>query len=183
MQKTCTWSLDRRDPLEKEMATHSIILAWRIPWIEGIGGLQFTGSPRSWTKLSSWTTARGQKSKIKIYAWVKGKTMLQGSSHCLVSLPSRVACNPYLLHSYLGHSNLQHLRSSLLLTDPPASLLWGPLWLPCMCVFSCLVVSTVVFNSHNRMNYSPSGPSVYGMFSGKNNGAGCHFLLQCIFLT
>ena len=34
-------SLVREDPLEKEMATHSSILAWRIPWTEEPGGLQF----------------------------------------------------------------------------------------------------------------------------------------------
>ena len=34
------------DPLEKEMATHSSILAWRIPWTEERGGLQSTGSQR-----------------------------------------------------------------------------------------------------------------------------------------
>ena len=34
-------SLDQEDPLEKEMATHSSILAWRIPWTEEPGGLQF----------------------------------------------------------------------------------------------------------------------------------------------
>ena len=34
------------DPLEKEMATHSSILAWRIPWTEEPGGLQSTGSQR-----------------------------------------------------------------------------------------------------------------------------------------
>ena len=33
-------SLGREDPLEKEMATHSKILAWRIPWTEECGGLQ-----------------------------------------------------------------------------------------------------------------------------------------------
>ena len=33
-------SLGRKDPLEKEMATHSSILAWRIPWTEKPGGLQ-----------------------------------------------------------------------------------------------------------------------------------------------
>ena len=37
-------SLGREDPLEKEMATHSSILAWRIPWTEQPGGLQSTGS-------------------------------------------------------------------------------------------------------------------------------------------
>ena len=39
-------SLGREDPLEKEMATHSSILAWRIPWMEEPGGLKFMGSQR-----------------------------------------------------------------------------------------------------------------------------------------
>ena len=39
-------SLDREDPLEKEMATHSSILAWEIPWIEEPGGLQPMESQR-----------------------------------------------------------------------------------------------------------------------------------------
>ena len=38
--------LGREDPLEKEMATHSSIFAWRIPWTEEPGGLQSTGSQR-----------------------------------------------------------------------------------------------------------------------------------------
>ena len=37
-------SLGWEDPLEKGMATHSSILAWRIPWTEEPGGLQFIGS-------------------------------------------------------------------------------------------------------------------------------------------
>ena len=36
-------TLDGEDPLEKEMATHSTILAWEIPWTEEPGGLQFMG--------------------------------------------------------------------------------------------------------------------------------------------
>ena len=39
-------SLGQEDPLEKEMATHSSILAWEIPWMEEPGGLQSTGSQR-----------------------------------------------------------------------------------------------------------------------------------------
>ena len=39
-------TLDWEDPLEKEMATHSIILAWRIPWTEEPGRLQFMGLQR-----------------------------------------------------------------------------------------------------------------------------------------
>ena len=40
------WSLGHEDPLEKEMATHSSILGWKVPWMEGPGGLQSTGSQR-----------------------------------------------------------------------------------------------------------------------------------------
>ena len=46
MQKTWVQSLSQEDPLEKEMATHSKILAWRIPWTEEPGGLQHMGSQR-----------------------------------------------------------------------------------------------------------------------------------------
>ena len=46
MQETWVQSLDREDPLEKEKATHSSILAWRIPWTEEPGGLQSMGSQR-----------------------------------------------------------------------------------------------------------------------------------------
>ena len=46
MQETWVRSLGREDPLEKEMAIHSSILAWRIPWTEKPGRLQSTGSQR-----------------------------------------------------------------------------------------------------------------------------------------
>ena len=43
MQETWVQSLGLEDPLEKGMATQSSVLAWRIPWTEESGGLQFTG--------------------------------------------------------------------------------------------------------------------------------------------
>ena len=46
MQETWIWSLGWEDPLEKEMATHSSILAWRIPWMEEPGRPQSMGSQR-----------------------------------------------------------------------------------------------------------------------------------------
>ena len=46
MQETWVRSLSWDEPLEKGMATHSSILAWRIPWTEEPGGLQSTGSQR-----------------------------------------------------------------------------------------------------------------------------------------
>ena len=45
--KTQIGSLGQEDPLEQEMATHSSILAWRIPWTEEPGGLQSTESQRA----------------------------------------------------------------------------------------------------------------------------------------
>ena len=46
VQETWVRSLGWEDPLEKEMATDSSILAWKIPWTEEPGGLQFMGSQR-----------------------------------------------------------------------------------------------------------------------------------------
>ena len=58
--ETWIWSLGREDPLEKEMATHSSILVWKIPWMEEPGELQSMGSPRvrhDWaTSLSLYAT-------------------------------------------------------------------------------------------------------------------------------
>ena len=64
-QEMWVWSLGQEDPLQKKMATHSSILAWKIPWTEKPGGLQSTGSqrvrhgwaargssqPRNWTRV------------------------------------------------------------------------------------------------------------------------------------
>ena len=47
MQETWVRSLGREDPLEKEMATHASIFAWRIPWTEEPGRLQSMGSQES----------------------------------------------------------------------------------------------------------------------------------------
>ena len=52
MQETQVQSLGREDLLEKEMATHSSILAWEIPRTEEPGGPQSMASQKSWTQLS-----------------------------------------------------------------------------------------------------------------------------------
>ena len=51
MKENWVQSLSQENPLEKGMATHSHILAWRIPWTEEPGGLQFMGL-QSWIPLS-----------------------------------------------------------------------------------------------------------------------------------
>ena len=61
MQETWVWSLDWEDPLEKEMATHSSILTWKIPWTEDPGRLQSTGSQRVGY---DWAASLRQKGKL-----------------------------------------------------------------------------------------------------------------------
>ena len=47
--ETCVQSLDWKDPLEKGLATHSSIVAWRIPWTDGPGRLQSMALQREYT--------------------------------------------------------------------------------------------------------------------------------------
>ena len=64
------WSLGREDPLEEEMANHSSILAWKIPWRQETGGLQSRGSQRfghDWTRSTA----------IKIYMLLVFPSLLQ----------------------------------------------------------------------------------------------------------
>ena len=49
IQETRVRSLGQEDPLEKEMATHSSILTWEIPWTEEPGRLQLSEAANSWT--------------------------------------------------------------------------------------------------------------------------------------
>ena len=53
VKKTQVLSLGQEDSREKEMATHSSILGWEIPWTEEPGGLQSTGSKKSQTGLGN----------------------------------------------------------------------------------------------------------------------------------
>ena len=90
MQETWVGSLGLEDPLEKEMATHSSILAWRIPWTEEPGVLQSTGLQRvghNWatshvyTKLlcliKPWERTYKKKTKRRRRNW---KTNWNGST-------------------------------------------------------------------------------------------------------
>ena len=53
MQEIQVRFLSQEDPLEEEMATHSSILAWEVPWTQGPGGLQSMGSQRNTTEQLS----------------------------------------------------------------------------------------------------------------------------------
>ena len=78
------WSLGLEDPLEKEMATHSSILAWEIPWTEEPGGLQSMGSQRV---RHDWATKQQQQPKANI-DWV-----LLGVRHCAAYFGSHIPWN------------------------------------------------------------------------------------------
>ena len=79
MQEMQVWSLDQEDPLDKEMATHSSILVWEIPWTEyEPGGLQTMGLDRvghDWvTKHTQVITVCGvTKSQIRLSDWAQNE--------------------------------------------------------------------------------------------------------------
>ena len=84
--------LGREDPLEKEMATHSSILAWKIPWTEEHGGLQSMGSQRvrhDWGTSLSFTFPcdkdfRGKEISVVflVHCWPEARLQVSGVSRC-----------------------------------------------------------------------------------------------------
>ena len=128
MQETRAQSLSLEDPLEKEMATHSSILAWKIPCTEDPGGLQSMGS-QSQTLLINWahvhthththihTHSRPLKAEEDVPLKLKKDTremenepdvmILQDS--CFEALSARKGCMQYSnkikLHLTLGYSS------------------------------------------------------------------------------
>ena len=79
-QNTWVGSLGREDPLDEGMATHSSVLAWRIPWIEEPGGLQSTGLERVGHNRSNWEG---------MLLWIQPKDIVSYITH-LYSLPQQV---------------------------------------------------------------------------------------------
>ena len=71
MQETWVWFLGQEAPVEKGMATHSSILTWRIPWIDGPWWAIIHGVTKSQTQLSNLTFSKNQHlvSLIFIFCW------------------------------------------------------------------------------------------------------------------
>ena len=65
MQETGVLPLGQKDPLEKEMASHSSILAWGIPWTQEPGRLQSMGVTKSWTRLCDYVLMRAHAITLK----------------------------------------------------------------------------------------------------------------------
>ena len=116
MQETWVQSLGQEDPLEKEMATHSRILAWRIPWTEKPGGLQSTGSQRVG---HDWATSLHLPSSHFIYHLNHGwgnedngdRLQKIPCMYCYTQYPQPCS-RPPLTHAYTGHSQ-EWLRGAI----------------------------------------------------------------------
>ena len=96
MQETRVQSLGWEDSLEKEMATHSGILAWRILWTEEPGGPRFIGTHRTWLKQLS-------TAPILSFTFSKllSQTTLSSSFSYLLSVPSESPWLDHLSHNLL----------------------------------------------------------------------------------
>ena len=108
MQETWVRSLDQEDPLEKEMATHSSILAWKIPWMEEPGGLQSMGSQRV---RHDWATSlKGRtKTTYKVPEMVQSQMV---ASNKVVTLETESAI--------LGHGLGVGMRNRMSQPPPPS---------------------------------------------------------------
>ena len=105
MQETWVRSLGLEEPLEKEMATHSSILAWRIPWTEEPGGLQSMESQKSRTRLSDQTTATFFFYRYKKKATLTHSAITTLEIKSLLSPSVFISCfSKIMVESHGGHS-------------------------------------------------------------------------------
>ena len=93
MQETWVQSLSQANPLEKGMATHSNILAWRIPWTEEPGGLQSMGSQRIGHGLAT-KQQQGQEQVSLSFRTQWGPSSQISDSFLPVATRGRTACPP-----------------------------------------------------------------------------------------
>ena len=101
MQEIRVQSLGREDPLEKEMATHSSILAWEIPWTEEPGGLQSMVLQRA-----------GHDRVTNTHTYTLTHTLHWANRRCPPSL--REICWPFMKDLYIDYRNAAlHLSPNL----------------------------------------------------------------------
>ena len=114
MQETHVLCLGREDPLEKEMAAHSSILAWIIPWTEEPGRVQSMESQRvghNWATITQTTT-----SFVTLGNSLPWLTLLSSSVHRNSNSKSQIfflSCSPKPASFFKGHHK-SHLPHSLL---------------------------------------------------------------------
>ena len=149
MKETRIWSLGQEDPLEKEVATHSGVVAWEIPWAGEPGRLQSAGS-QSQARLRDWTAAaRVALERLfhtsvtpQVSLWWEACTVDRSEQKLLVGYYEEYFFSGYVLVS----SDSLHYKSVLLLSTLSISL-WPavsrqhrlPEWrLPVCCLDACI---------------------------------------------
>ena len=114
MQETCVRSLGWEDPLEEEMATHSNILAWKVPWTEEPEFSSVQSLSRVWLFETPWTAARQASLSI-----TNSRSLLRLISIELV-MPSNhlILCHPLLLPSVFPSIRVFSSKSVLCIRWP-----------------------------------------------------------------
>ena len=108
MEETWVWSLGQEDPLEKETATHSSILAWRIPWTVEPGGLQSMGSQKSQTQFSDYTTFEGHRGFLHLVWMQEFFNFYRTSRVCKLFIPPSLT--PDLTYGLRRTTSLNYRR-------------------------------------------------------------------------
>ena len=138
MQETWVWSLGREDPLEKGMAIHSSILAWKIPWTVEPGGLQSMELQRirhDWENntythahvhfcLSVWATLRihdNLHKMIDLFIWCSNNTTWSAASMSAVSFPLTLHEHLWQHWASLFTSTSEGALTHLKFSDPSVS--------------------------------------------------------------
>ena len=161
-----TWVqfLGRKDPLEKEMATHFSVLAWRIPGMGEPGGLLSMGSHRVGHDWSDLAAAAACPLSRRCHPTISSSVI--PFSSCPQSFP---AC-PTLIGALESHLRVGAVLATCIILGP-----WKLHWNSCLVAQLCLTLVTPWTVAHSL-------PCLWD-FPGKNTGVGSHFLLQGIFLT
>ena len=147
------WSLGQEDPLEKEMVTHSRILAWEISWTEEPGVLQSMGLPRVG---HAWATKplQDESDLIGIRIWDKiHSACLTPSPNPLLACPSKRSDNPNFSHIILRRGSSLSMDPRAKETGVPAELQWRGRVLiyysyqsqSHLCVFCLLLIWKIIY--------------------------------------
>ena len=133
MQETQVQSLGWKDPLEREMATHHSILAWRIPWTEKPGKLQ---SMRSQRVGSKWKTEQQQQQQQYIYMSILIFQFVPPS-------PSLLCPEVHFLHLWLHSCTAkihQHHFSRFHVCALIYNMYFSLSWLTSLCMKNCMFI-------------------------------------------
>ena len=143
-QEIWVWSPGQEDPLEKGMATHSSILAWRIPWAEEPGGLQSMG----WQRVRhNWVTNAHTKCQVRVkggkisLCWLCNAMHLDCAGWCTFLITPQTKNMGGKIH-FVGRVNINHFTEVMLRT---ALIFWRYMhshwWIKCHDVGICCRIS------------------------------------------